>query len=205
MNLRLTGVNQQNPGETWDQTATIVFNIFKDKLQMSSIALERAHRTGRQDPQHPRPIVVRFEKYCDREAVLRNARKLKGTNIYVNEDLCPASQALRTSQLPQLKQARAQGKIAFFKYTRLIIKEKIPQQPFNQTSSSTDAPTHEPSTSRDGDLAYGSQQPALGRETDDTGSEAAVGAAPWREVIPALVVRLGMIWSSNKVDQPLLL
>ena len=33
-NLRINGVKQQICRETWEQTATIVSNILKDKLQM---------------------------------------------------------------------------------------------------------------------------------------------------------------------------
>lgn len=41
-----------------------------------------------------------------------------------NEDLCPASQAAKKAQLPLLKQAKSEGKVAYFRHTRLIIKEK---------------------------------------------------------------------------------
>ena len=56
---------------------------------------------------------------------MRNAKKLKGTNIFLNDDLCAASQAIKNSQMPALKEARAQGKIAFFRHTKLIIRERI--------------------------------------------------------------------------------
>ena len=86
--------------------------------------LERAHRVRPRREGKPRPIVARFLRYSDREAVIRNGRKLRGTNIFVNEDLCAASQAIKSSQFPLLKQAGAQGKIAFFRHTKLIIRER---------------------------------------------------------------------------------
>ncbi len=55
---------------------------------------------------------------------MRNANKLKGTNIFLNNDLCPASQAVKNAQMPLLKQAKAQGKIAFFRHTKLIVRER---------------------------------------------------------------------------------
>ncbi|KAK3889420.1 hypothetical protein Pcinc_006584 [Petrolisthes cinctipes] len=85
--------------------------------------MERAHRVGQRRDAGPRPIVARFSRYSDREAVMRSARKLRETNIYISDDLCAASQAIKNAQMPQLKQARAQGKVAYFKYTKLIIKE----------------------------------------------------------------------------------
>ena len=110
--------------ETWEQTATAVTSLLEDKMELPGLVLERAHRVGPHRVDKPRTIVARFTRYCDREAVLRNAKKLKGTNIFVNEDLCAASQAVKSSQFPMMKQARAQGKIAFFRHTKLIIRER---------------------------------------------------------------------------------
>lgn len=137
-NLRITGIQEQ-AGETWEETANTVSKLLEAKLQLPPMELERAHRTGPVTPSRPRPVVVRFERFRDREATIRNARKLKGTGIYINEDLCPASQELKKSQILLMKQAREDGKIAFFRYTKLIIKEKPTQRPsavYNEASTS---------------------------------------------------------------------
>ena len=129
-NLRISGVPERN-GETWEQTAELVTKLCEENLQLPPVSIERAHRVGKADSSTSRTIITRFEKFSDREAALRNARKLKGTGIYINEDLCPASQALKNSQLPRMKQARLEGKIAYFRHTRLIIKERTTQPPQN--------------------------------------------------------------------------
>lgn len=118
----------EKSGETWEETTSSVSKLLEDKLQLPAIDLERAHRVGQVRPSQPRAVVVRFEKFQDREAVLRSARKLKGTGTYINEDLCPASQEIKKSQFPLMKQARQEGKVAYFKHTRLIIKERIPYE-----------------------------------------------------------------------------
>ena len=79
---------------------------------------------GRQDDHRSHPIIAHFSRFGDREAVTRNVTKLRGTRIFINEDLCPASQSIRKAQLPQLKQARSEGKVAYFRHTRLIVKER---------------------------------------------------------------------------------
>lgn len=122
-NIRITGIQEQ-PGETWEETAQNVSKLLEEKLQLPQMKLERAHRTGPVMSSRPRTVIARFERFCDREAVVRNARKLKGTGILINEDLCPASQEKKRNQLPLYKQAREEGKIAFFRYTRLIIKDR---------------------------------------------------------------------------------
>ncbi|KAK4309830.1 hypothetical protein Pmani_018562 [Petrolisthes manimaculis] len=136
-NLRFTGIQEQPSGESWEETAQIVTKLLEDKLQVPTMKLERAHRTGQANPSRQRTIVARFEKYGDRETVLRNARKLKGTGIYINEDLCQGSQEIRNKQLPLLKEARNQGKIAFFKYTKLIIKKRTTQRPETASNEPT--------------------------------------------------------------------
>ncbi len=123
-NLQIVGLEELQGGETWEQTVKQVTKILQDKLLLPDIRIERAHRIGQVNTSRHRPIIARFQRYCDREAVLRNASKLRGTQIFINEDLCPASQQIRKDQLPLLKQARASGKLAYFRYTKLIIKDK---------------------------------------------------------------------------------
>lgn len=126
-NLQIVGVEEKR-GETWEQTATEVSNLLKSKLDLPDIQLERAHRVGQRIDNRTRPIIARFSKYSDREAVMRNVSKLRGTRIYVNEDLCPASQNIKKAKIPQLKEARSQGKIAYFRHTKLIIKDRTSAQ-----------------------------------------------------------------------------
>ena len=130
-NVRISGVPEPDSNETWEQTAASVTSMLQDKMQLPGLVLERAHRVGLRRDAKPRTIVARFSSYCDRESVMRNARKLKGTNIFVNDDLCPASQVVKNAQMPLLKQARQQGKIAFFRHTKLIIKERYNNDDYN--------------------------------------------------------------------------
>lgn len=123
-NLRITGLREQAGGESWEQTSKTVSEFLEKSLQLPPLQIENAHRVGPVAAAQPRTVVVKFEKFGDREAVRRNARKLKGTGVFVNEDLCAVSQKLKRSQFPKLRQARLEGKIAFFKHTKLIIKER---------------------------------------------------------------------------------
>ncbi|KAK3893888.1 hypothetical protein Pcinc_002327 [Petrolisthes cinctipes] len=75
-NLRFTGI-QEHHGETWEETAVTVTKLIEEKLQLPAVKLERAHRTGPVIPTRQRVIVARFERFGEREAVLRNSRKQK--------------------------------------------------------------------------------------------------------------------------------
>lgn len=126
-NLHITGIEEQQ-GETWEQTAVQVKKIIENKLQLPGIELERANRVGPRRESGPRPVVVRFLRFPDRQAVMRNVTKLRGSRIYINEDLCPASQAIKREKLPLLKQARNDGKIAYFSHTKLVIKDRLARE-----------------------------------------------------------------------------
>lgn len=122
-NLRIDGLPEVD-AETTEQTAVAVSSMLREKLELRELPLESAHRVGPRLEGRPRPVVARFTRQLDRDAALRHGKMLRGTNIYLNEDLCPASRKMRTDQLPALKAARAQGKIAFLVNAKLIIKEK---------------------------------------------------------------------------------
>lgn len=110
-------MEEREPRETWDQTTVAVTSLLKEMLLIPGLVLERAHRVGVPRDARARPIVAKFSHYCDREAVMRNPNNLRGTNIFVNEDICVASQAVNNAQMPLLKQTRAHGKIAIFRHT----------------------------------------------------------------------------------------
>ncbi|KAG0720477.1 Spermatogenesis-associated protein 5-like protein 1 [Chionoecetes opilio] len=98
-NLQFLGMVGRQGGDTWEQAAVLVSKLLEEKLQLPDIQLERAHRVGQRLDHRDRPIIARFTRFCDREAVMRNVAKLKGTRIFINEDLCPASHNVRKAQL----------------------------------------------------------------------------------------------------------
>ena len=84
-NLRIDGIAEVE-NETWEQTEEILQNLFKEKLQLESISVERAHRVGDKENNNKRTIVVKLASFKDRLKIISETRKLKGTNISINED-----------------------------------------------------------------------------------------------------------------------
>ncbi|KAK3892381.1 hypothetical protein Pcinc_003751 [Petrolisthes cinctipes] len=70
-NIRISGVEEQSSEQTWEQSAAVVSSLLKDKMQLPGLELERAHRIGQHRDGRPRPIVARFSRFCNREAVMR--------------------------------------------------------------------------------------------------------------------------------------
>lgn len=123
-NLRFDGI-EETPGENWEIIAEKVRKLVKEKIGLEKgIEIERAHRVGQRNSEKPRTIVAKFLRFTERQDILRNCSKLKGTNIYINEDLCEVSLNKRKEQLEELREARRAGKVAYFVHTKLVVKER---------------------------------------------------------------------------------
>ena len=125
-NLRFEGITESAP-ENWEQTQFKIKKLLDEKFDMPNVQIERAHRLKKLPDQNvatPRTIVARFSSFDDREKVLRNAKVLKSTNIFVNEDLSEATAKSRKEKIPLLQAARRNGKIAYFIRDKFVIKER---------------------------------------------------------------------------------
>ena len=110
-NLRVCGVPEENDGEDTDQKVLAVFNAklgMEPPLRLTD--LERSHRLGRKADDsdgttRSRPIIVRFVSERVRDSVYRARTRLKGHDIYLNEDLTarrPARYVRHSQMCPQL-------------------------------------------------------------------------------------------------------
>lgn len=104
-NLRIDGV-KENASETWDDVEEKVQRVLQDKLQVEGVQIERAHRTGKRNEGRPRTIVMKLLSYKDKERILKVARNLKGTSIYMNEDFSPATMKIRKDLFKEIKRRR---------------------------------------------------------------------------------------------------
>lgn len=75
-----------------------------------------------------------MSKVSHRQECLKSASKLKGTDIYLNEDVCKATLDIRRGKLDELKLKRRQGFIAYFSGTNIIVKER---REYKQENGST--------------------------------------------------------------------
>ena len=94
------------PGETWAQTEEAVRAKLAKELNIPeettrSIAIERTHRVRGSGAAKTRTVVVKFEKYKEKELVLQAARENRPKGLYVNEDysqrVCPKTAGSTTA------------------------------------------------------------------------------------------------------------
>lgn len=90
--------------------------------------IERAHRTGARPRSgaadgintRPRTIVCRLLDWRQKDDILRAARRIKPSGIFVNETI-----EKRKRQVDELNAAKRAGKTAYFVLDRLVIKDVV--------------------------------------------------------------------------------
>ncbi|XP_065678939.1 uncharacterized protein LOC136093679 [Hydra vulgaris] len=94
-NIRIYGL-RENERETWQNTEQKLQTIFNEQLQL--------------------------KKY-NKELILKNAKKLKGKGIFINEDFSEETNKIRRNLIEKIKIARNSGKYAVLAYDKLIVKD----------------------------------------------------------------------------------
>ena len=122
-NIRITGVPEGNQ-ENWEQTQRKVEKIIQENIKITDVKVQYAHRINSKNEVGPRPIIARLGHDTDRISLLRKFGALKGTNIYLNEDLSDQTMKKRNEKLQEFKKAKSEGKIAYFSEDKLIVKER---------------------------------------------------------------------------------
>ncbi|XP_065645725.1 uncharacterized protein LOC136076179 [Hydra vulgaris] len=115
-NLRIDGVVENNEEKNWE--------ITKKK--------DRAHRVGVANDKRERTIVLKLRDYEDKKTILERATKLKGTNIFLNEDFSFTTRKIRKELFDQAKIHRQNGYFAKVVYNKLIVHE------FRENTRNTD-------------------------------------------------------------------
>ena len=126
-NLRIDGIAEVE-NETWEQTEEILPNLFKEKLQLENISVERVHRVGNKEKNNKQTIVFKLGSCKDKLKIISEARKLKGTNISINEDYSKETLEIRKGKWKEVKELRENGTYAILVYDKVVIKGKYRKQ-----------------------------------------------------------------------------
>lgn len=112
-----------------------MIDLCAEKLHVtvSSSAIERAHRIGKGGGEKPRPVIVKFAFFKDKQRVISAASKLKGTDFSIGEDYSKIARQQRQKLLEYGKQTDAKVTI---KYSRGRMEAKIGSKSFVYDSAS---------------------------------------------------------------------
>ena len=99
-------------------------SIIGGRLGIQNIRIEGAHRLGPRRNQVNRPIRIICENIEVKSEVLRKKSKLKGTTIFIDEDLCIEDRELKRRNLDMIKKQRSSGRSAFLRGSTIICENK---------------------------------------------------------------------------------
>ena len=79
-NLRIDEIIEEKE-ETWEESEKKVLSLFKRKLKLENIKIERAHRMGIHTNGKQRTIIIKLLNYKDKVEIMKNAKNLKNTGV----------------------------------------------------------------------------------------------------------------------------
>ncbi|KAK9711956.1 hypothetical protein QE152_g25161 [Popillia japonica] len=89
-NIRIIGIKEQKD----EKLESELVSLFKDKLNINIVQrdMDCFHRVGNVDSKTKasRPVIIKFATYNIKDEVLKNRKKLRGSNIFISEDLTSA-------------------------------------------------------------------------------------------------------------------
>ncbi|KAH7979523.1 hypothetical protein HPB49_009750 [Dermacentor silvarum] len=88
-NLLVFGIKESASETDIDLKEAVVKKVFQDKLGVEIKTVERIHRLGRIKKGKTRPVIMRFYDYKEKEHVMKNCYKLKGSSYSVSNDYAP--------------------------------------------------------------------------------------------------------------------
>ncbi|XP_049524200.1 uncharacterized protein LOC125945878 [Dermacentor silvarum] len=95
LNLIFYGIDDGNHSETWIQSENLVKSICKANLGIELNSIQRAHRVGHYSVRFKRPVLVNFSSYKEKQDVLSNAHKFKGSPYSVDQDYSSETRQIR--------------------------------------------------------------------------------------------------------------
>ena len=120
---------KEKVGQSWEDCEAEVEKLFREKLDIEDkIIIERAHRakkTKNSKKNQSRTMICCLLNFKDKENILKNCRKLKGTNIFVSEDFSQETLEHRRELWKEVKRLREEeDKIAYLNYRSIVVRSK---------------------------------------------------------------------------------
>ena len=123
-NLRISGLPEFND-ETSEQSRFSVQKLINENLQVEGVEVTDAYSIGSSTGERSwRPVIAKQESTTQKFKCLKNGKNLKGSRIYIIEDLSRATMQIRSSKLDELKRKRDEGYLAYFPGIDIVNRRK---------------------------------------------------------------------------------
>jgi hypothetical protein len=120
LNLIFFGIKEQLE----EDTLSIVKEELKSKSQIETTYLIEAKRLGKIIDHEDRLIRVKVSCNDHKYSILNKSSSLKGSGIFINEDLIPEDQAELRKEAQKVKETRKEGKWAIIRNQKSIVRDR---------------------------------------------------------------------------------
>jgi hypothetical protein len=120
LNLIIFGIKEQQE----EDTLAIVKEELNNKSQIDTTYLIEAKRLGKIIDHKDRLICVKVSCNDHKYSILSKSPSLKGSGIFINEDLIPEDQAELRKEVQKVKEARKEGKWAIIRNRKAIVRDR---------------------------------------------------------------------------------
>jgi hypothetical protein len=120
LNLIIFGVKEQQE----EDTLAIVKEELKNKSQIDTTYLIEEKRLGKVIDHKDRLIRVKVSCNDHKYSIFSKSLSLKGSGIFINEDLIPEDQAELRKKVQKVKQARKEGKLTIIRNQKAIVRDR---------------------------------------------------------------------------------
>ena len=93
-------------------------------MDTSEIWIGRAHQVGEKKRGQERQIVVQSNSQKNKLEILRNCKKVKGTNFSIFEDFSKETASIRKEKWKEVLKNRKDGKISYLQHKTVICNER---------------------------------------------------------------------------------
>ncbi|CAG4976128.1 unnamed protein product [Colias eurytheme] len=122
-NLIFFGIEEQE--KSYEELENIILSLITSDININcnKTELQIIKRLGKRTENKIRPVIVTFSTYGKKISIMKMKHNLKEKNIYIKEDFPPKILEIRKKLQEQLHKERENGKIAYIRYDKLIVKE----------------------------------------------------------------------------------
>lgn len=125
INLVIHGLTESPQESSSSLNTTVVKKIFKKHLKVWITSIERIHRLGNHKEGSRRPVILRLMNYREKQLIVQNAKKLKGTNIYIGEDFSYRVRSVRRLLWNSSRANRERREKVYLSYDKLKINGEV--------------------------------------------------------------------------------
>ena len=149
-----------------------------------------------------------MSSYEHRTSCLESSAKLKGTDIFLNEDVSQSTQNIRNAKMGELQAARQRGLIALFSGTKLLTKMRKSTHSSHENAATLESVEgtaardytsgHGNTVQVEADRTGSADEEGVARVVQDrAGTQSSLTPLPTKQVSAAAPVKRGFITRSN--------